>query len=316
MAACELRLQVAVAGATDERLRALVRTTVGAGGKRLRPMLVAASAPAQNRGSERQRLVFAAAAVELLHTATLVHDDLIDGAPLRRGTPTVAASAGAAAAVQVGDYLMARAMAELTLTGEPRAVAALAEATRALTQGELAQQASARDLGLGEADYLGRCRGKTGALFAASCRLGALLGGAGPEVQARLARFGELLGVAFQILDDVLDLIDDGGAGGKRRGADLRDGTVTLPVILALQEEPALATRVRRAMEEGVGIEPLCDRLAAHAGVARARERARDLIDRAHQALDAPLDGVEAAALAELAARAVGSGRLAEAVAE
>jgi octaprenyl-diphosphate synthase len=264
----------------------------------VRPLLVFCSAPRESRQAEG--LVSAAAAVELVHMATLVHDDLIDGATLRRGQPTVARALGADAAVRTGDFLFARAFAELTRTGSAAAVRALATAALDLSRGEMAQQGAAWDLDLTEAAYLDRCRRKTAALFAVACRLGALVGGARPEVQERLARFGECVGLAFQIFDDILDLAGAPAATGKRRGTDLREGTVTLPVILALRREPGLAHTVAEAGNGG-GVEALCDRLARHAGVAEARQRALGFVADARALLDGPLDGADGEALHEIA---------------
>jgi geranylgeranyl pyrophosphate synthase len=264
----------------------------------VRPLLVFCSAPREARG--REALVSAAAAVELVHMATLVHDDLIDGATMRRGQPTVARALGAEAAVRAGDFLFARAFAELTRTGSAAAVRALAQAALDLSRGELDQQGAAFDLALTEDAYLARCRRKTAALFAGACRLGALVGGASPDVQDRLARFGECVGLAFQIFDDILDLAGAPSATGKRRGTDLREGTMTLPVILALRQEPGLAGTVVKAGNGG-GVEALCDRLARHAGAAEARERALAFVADARGMLDAPLDGVDPEALLEIA---------------
>src|SRR4029079_11356329 len=133
------------------------------------------------------------------------------------------------------------------------------------------QQRAAFDLGLSEAAYLARCRRKTAALFSVACRLGAQMGGASPEAEERLAAFGENVGMAFQIFDDILDLAGSPEVTGKRRGTDLCDGTVTLPVILAMRLEPALRDEVAKACE-GPGLEALCDRLAAHPALGMARE--------------------------------------------
>jgi len=272
--------------------------TLAAGGKRVRPLLVFCSAPRDFRAHES--LVSAAAAVELVHMATLVHDDLIDHAALRRGQPTVARALGPEAAVRTGDFLFARAFAELTRTGSSGAVQALARAALDLSRGEMDQQGAAFDVALTEEAYLARCRRKTAALFAVACRLGALVGGASEDAQERLARFGECVGLAFQIFDDILDLAGTPAATGKRRGTDLREGTVTLPIILVLRQEPTLAGTVAAA-GNGVVVEALCDRLAAHAGVAEARERALGFVAEARAALDGPLDGAEAEPLLEIA---------------
>lgn len=297
LAACEARLAHVVGGFGP--VSAPAADTLAAGGKRVRPMLVFCASA--RRPADRDALVSAATAVELVHMATLVHDDLIDGATLRRGRPTVARARGADVAVRVGDFLFARAFAELTRVGSPAAVQALADAALDLSRGEMAQQVAAFDLALSEEAYLDRCRRKTGALFAVACRLGGLVSGAGPEAQARLAAFGENVGLAFQIFDDILDLCGSPAATGKRRGADLRGGTVTLPVILALREEPGLAFLLDAAGPDGAALEALCDRLAGHRGVALARERALGYVRLAREAADGPLDGADAEALLEIA---------------
>ncbi|HWH14351.1 MAG TPA: polyprenyl synthetase family protein [Miltoncostaeaceae bacterium] len=294
---CEERLRLAVADGLPG-VTGPAADTLAAGGKRLRPLLVFCCAPAGGR--EDPGVVRAAAAVELVHMATLVHDDLIDGAPLRRGRPTVASAHGPATAVQVGDFLFARAFSELAGTGDARAVQVLAATALDLSLGELAQGRAAHDLDLEEQAYLSRCRRKTASLFAAACRLGALVGGAGTEAQERLARFGAGVGMAFQIFDDILDLAGSPGDTGKRRGADLRDGTVTLPVILALRAEPGLAGALRRA-EGDADLEALCDRIAVHPGTAEARARALDLVADARAVLEGPLDGADRGALAAIA---------------
>lgn len=271
--------------------------TLSAGGKRVRPLLVFCSAPRDR--AYTPEVLSAAAAVELVHMATLVHDDLLDEAPMRRGRPTVADAQGADVAVQTGDFLFARAFAELTSTGSAATVRALADAALALSQGEMDQQRAAHDLRLTEQAYLARCRRKTAALFSVACRLGSLAGGAGPDAAERLASFGENVGLAFQIFDDILDLAGAPSETGKRRGTDLRDGTVTLPVILALKIEPGLADALA-APGDGA-LESLCDRLAEHRGVELARERALGFVSAARAALDGPLDGADRAALLDIA---------------
>jgi geranylgeranyl pyrophosphate synthase len=277
--------------------------TLAAGGKRVRPLLVFCAAPraALEDGAARDRLLSAAAAVELVHMATLVHDDLLDGATMRRGRPTVAEALGPERAVSTGDFLFARAFAELTRTRLPRAVQALAGAALALSRGEMDQQRAAFDLALTEGDYLARCRNKTAALFSVACRLGALVGGAGRAAEERLAAFGENVGMAFQIFDDILDLAGAPAATGKRRGTDLCDGTVTLPVILALQLEPGLRPHVAEACQ-GPDLEALCDRLARHPALGLARARALAFVARAREAIsERPVDGADPRALLEIA---------------
>jgi geranylgeranyl pyrophosphate synthase len=295
--ACEQRLAAVVSGHADA-LSSPARATLSAGGKRLRPLLVFCAAP-QGRGRDAA-LVSAATAVELVHMATLVHDDIIDRASLRRGRPTVAQAEGPEVALRVGDFLFARAFTELTNTGMPRAVQELAAAALELSRGEMVQQSAAHDLALSEEAYLSRCRGKTASLFAVACRLGAMVGGADRDTEDRLAAFGEHVGMAFQIFDDILDLTGSPAATGKRRGTDLREGTVTLPVILALRHEPELAPEIQ-ALGNGGGIDALCDRLSDHAGVIEARDRALAFVGAARDAVDGGLDGVASGALLEIA---------------
>jgi geranylgeranyl pyrophosphate synthase len=238
--------------------------TLSAGGKRLRPMLVFLCAD----GDAAEPLVAAAAAVELLHMATLVHDDVLDRAPLRRGRPTVFAEGGRLAATATGDLLFSRAFAELAATGSEEAVLALSAASSALARGELMQRADAWSEDVTPERYLDRCRLKTASLFEASCRLGALFGGR-PRLADPLGRFGERVGLAFQMLDDVLDVAGPAERTGKPRGTDLLDGTVTLPLILARRRDPGL-----RELDPSLTAkqaEALCDRIAATGALEEAR---------------------------------------------
>jgi geranylgeranyl pyrophosphate synthase len=250
--------------------------TLAAGGKRLRPVLVFLCAAAAD-----ERLVAAGVAVELLHMATLVHDDVLDGAELRRGRPTVFADGGRSAATATGDLLFSRAFAELARTGSEHAVRALSTASSALARGELMQRADAWSHDVTPERYLERCRLKTASLFEASCRLGALFGDL-PDLAPRLGEFGERLGVAFQILDDVLDVSGPPERTGKPRGADLLDGTVTLPLILARRTEPSLSGAVRCAEEAAA----VCDAIAATGALDEAREQALGYVADAKRALD------------------------------
>ncbi|HZJ29378.1 MAG TPA: polyprenyl synthetase family protein [Solirubrobacterales bacterium] len=212
--------------------------TLRAGGKRLRPLLVLVCGG--DMGGDAA--VRSAAAVELVHMATLVHDDVLDSAPLRRGRPTVVATSGRAAATATGDLLFSRAFGLLAETGDGQAVDLLCEASLALARGELAQRADAYDLELTEERYLMRCRLKTARLFESACAMGATArssatarGAATAESAeaAELRAFGAEIGLAFQLLDDVLDVSGPPERTGKARGTDLLDGTVTLPLILA-----------------------------------------------------------------------------------
>jgi geranylgeranyl pyrophosphate synthase len=252
--------------------------TLSAGGKRLRPMLVFLCA----NGDGDERLVAAAAAVELLHMATLVHDDVLDCAPLRRGRPTVFAEGGRVAATTTGDLLFSRAFAELASAGSADAVRSLSEATSALARGELMQRADAWSQDVTPERYLERCRLKTASLFCASCRLGALFGGR-PGMAAAMCRFGEGIGLAFQVLDDVLDVSGPSERTGTPRGTDLLDGTVTLPLILARGRDPELENLHPGLTPEQA--ERICDRIAATGALAAAREQALTHVAEAKQSL-------------------------------
>jgi octaprenyl-diphosphate synthase len=248
-------------------------STLDAGGKRLRPMLVLLCAgPARSAGALR-----AAAAIELVHMATLVHDDVLDDAPLRRGLPTVAATSGRGRAVATGDLLFSRAFALLAEVGDDRAVALLADASVALARGELAQRRDAFDLEVSEERYLERCRLKTARLFECACLLG--------DDDPRLREFGAGVGLAFQLLDDVLDVSGPPERTGKARGTDLLDGTVTLPLIEAAKSDPMIREVDLQALDPG-GAEALCDRIAATGALERVRARALELVGQAKQALD------------------------------
>jgi geranylgeranyl pyrophosphate synthase len=273
----ETRLGEVAEGHGDELARHS-GATLAAGGKRLRPMLVFLCA----NGDGDDRLVAAGAAVELLHMATLVHDDVLDRAPLRRGRPTVFAEAGRLPATTTGDLLFSRAFAELASTGSPDAVRALSEASSALARGELMQRADAWQPDVTQERYLERCRLKTASLFAASCRLGALFGGR-PAMADALGRFGECVGLAFQMLDDVLDVCGPQERTGKPRGTDLRDGTVTLPLILARERDPTLVELEPRLTVEDA--ESVCDRIAATGALETAREQALTHVAEAKRSL-------------------------------
>jgi geranylgeranyl pyrophosphate synthase len=249
--------------------------TLEAGGKRLRPMLVLLCA-----GPDRdEAAVAAAAAVELVHMATLVHDDVLDDAPLRRGLPTVAATSGRARAVATGDLLFSRAFALLVDSGVARSVALLADASLALAQGELAQRHDAFDLGLDESRYLERCRLKTARLFECACLLG--------RDEERLREFGAGIGLAFQLLDDVLDVSGPPERTGKARGTDLLDGTITLPLIEAMASDPSLRELDLHALDPPAAAS-VCERIEATGALERVRGRALRMVGDSKRALEGP----------------------------
>lgn len=260
----EERLRQALAG-HGEPLAEDAAATLAAGGKRLRPMLVLLCAG--EAGGEAA--VRAATAIELVHMATLVHDDVLDEAPLRRGQPTVAATSGRDRAVATGDLLFSRAFGLLSAAGDGRSVQLLAEASVALARGELAQRHDAFDLGVSEQRYLARCRLKTATLFECACLLG--------RDDEHLRRFGAEVGLAFQLLDDVLDVTGPPERTGKARGTDLLDGTVTLPLIEAAAADPGLREADLRQLDEA-SAEALCERIAASGALERVRARALEMV--------------------------------------
>lgn len=270
--------------------------TLAAGGKRLRPVLVFlcggdAGGHGDRRGSNDAGLMAAATAVELLHMATLVHDDVLDAAPLRRGRPTVYARAGREAATATGDLLFSRAFAELAAVGEPSAVRALSEASSALARGELMQRADVWSTSVSRERYLERCALKTASLFEASCRLGAALGSPSERTataEPELAGFGRSIGLAFQLLDDVLDVSGPPERTGKHRGTDLLDGTVTLPLIEARRRDASLAALDLRAeVADSAAAECVCDRIAATGALDAVRTEALDHVADAKAILSA-----------------------------
>jgi geranylgeranyl pyrophosphate synthase len=263
-------------------LGAFAGSTISAGGKRLRPLLVflAAGVPVP----ESEALLSAAVAVELVHAATLVHDDVLDASELRRGRPTVVATGGRTAATATGDLLFSRAFAELRTLDSASAIRILSRASSELAAGELMQRADAWTP-VDEPRYLDRCRLKTAVLFRAACELGATAAGADRTVAAELAEFGERIGLAFQLLDDVLDVTGPPERTGKPRGADLLDGTVTLPLILARERDPALAELDLRAIRSAAAAARVCERIAATDALDEARAQALDLVSSAKQLL-------------------------------
>ena len=227
---------------------ALAEHLVAAGGKRLRPLLtVAAARLVGGRGDAGLKL---AAAVEFIHTATLLHDDVVDGSQLRRGKVAAHLIWGGASSVLVGDFLFARAFELMVETGSLEALGILARASRVIAEGEVLQLTRAHDLDLGEATYLDIIRGKTAELFAAAAQAGAVSGGAGAEQVEGLRVYGLKLGLAFQLADDALDYGGASEALGKNAGDDFREGKATLPLILAVQRTGA---RERPFWERVVG---------------------------------------------------------------
>jgi len=249
----------------------------GAGGKRLRPiLLLLAARVAEYRGPRAVRL---ACVVELLHTATLIHDDVVDTAPLRRGRPSANAQWGDDASVLVGDHLYSKSFALLVRDNDRGVMETLARSTVSMTEAEVFQLQLKRSGLTSEADYMRIITQKTASFMSACCRIGALLGGLPPAQTEALTRYGLDIGIAFQISDDALDFTADQARLGKAIGADLREGKRTLPLIAMLERvEPAEAERVRAALRhrtlEAADIADIRRLVLEHDGVEYARARA------------------------------------------
>jgi geranylgeranyl pyrophosphate synthase len=269
--------------ASHEGLVAAVsRDALHAGGKRLRPLLVFFSTPIGESPS-----VAAGVAVELVHMATLVHDDLIDGAEFRRGRASAWSAYGPAAARATGDFLFARAFAELAETGDARSVSLLADAALCLARGEAMQRRQAHDPDTTVDAYLARCGLKTGKLFEAACLLGA--------GRHELGVFGLALGIAFQITDDILDCSGETVETGKIAGVDLREGTPTLPLILAAREDEVVRSALAGGPLEGALV-----RVAATGALDQSRELALEYARQARACLNGELHRAELETLTHL----------------
>lgn len=226
----------------------VARYIISAGGKRLRPALLLLVAGALGfRGPERYNL---AAVVEFIHTATLLHDDVVDASTLRRGRATANETFGNPASVLVGDFLYSRAFQMMVDGGSMRVMQILSDATNVIAEGEVLQLMNMHDASLDEAGYLRVIRSKTAKLFEASARLGAVLAGAAASVEQACADYGQALGTAFQVIDDVLDYDGDATEMGKNLGDDLREGKATLPLIIAMQRGSGAE---RGVIEQAIG---------------------------------------------------------------
>lgn len=228
----------------------VARYIISAGGKRLRPVLLLLTCGALGyQGSQRFNL---AAVVEFIHTATLLHDDVVDESTLRRGRSTANEAFGNPASVLVGDFLYSRAFQMMVEADNMRVMQILAEATNIIAEGEVLQLMNMHDASLDEAAYLRVIRSKTAKLFEASARLGAILSASGPTFEAACAIYGQALGTAFQVVDDVLDYAGTAAEMGKNLGDDLREGKATLPLIMAMQlGTTSQRDLIREAIETG-----------------------------------------------------------------
>jgi heptaprenyl diphosphate synthase len=273
-----------------------------AGGKRIRPALVLLAAKCGRY--DLQKLTPAAIAVELTHAATLVHDDVIDRAQVRRGRPTVAAQLGDEPAIVVGDFYFAKAYEQAAFTDSPEVVAILARAVMDICAGEVRQQAIRYHYDTGVEEYMRRIEAKTATLLAACCDIGALLGDIDGSRRSALRAYGRLLGLAFQIADDVLDYQGSEDEIGKPIGHDIAEGFATLPLMLAM-EDAAIAPEVSRLLRSGRELSAaqarqVVDLVRASRGPERALERARELSSEARRQLESLSAGQAGGALAAL----------------
>jgi octaprenyl-diphosphate synthase len=249
---------------------------IGAGGKRMRPMLVIMFARALGfRGPEQHEL---AATVEFIHTATLLHDDVVDESSLRRGRATANALFGNAASVLVGDFLYSRAFQMMVSVNRIRVLEVLADATNIIAEGEVLQLMNMHDPDVAVDEYLRVIRFKTAKLFEASARLGAVLAEAEPRVEEACAAYGRSLGTAFQLVDDLLDYEGNTAELGKNVGDDLREGKPTLPLLIAMERgSPEERSLIRHAIEHGevAGLARIVDIVRHTGAIAATREAAR-----------------------------------------
>jgi octaprenyl-diphosphate synthase len=277
---------------------------VAGGGKRLRPMLTLGCA--RLCGYEGERHVALAAAVEFIHTATLLHDDVVDASDLRRGRDTANAVWGNKPAVLVGDFLFSRAFELMVADGSLRVLEILSRAARVIAEGEVMQLVIANDTATGEAAYLAVIEAKTAELFAAACRVGAVVAGRPEAEEQALDAFGRNLGIAFQLVDDMLDFSAREAELGKSVGNDFRDGKITLPILLAWarggEEERRFWRRTLEDMEQEPGdLERAIRLVERHGGLAETLSRARLYAGRATAALSPFSDGKQRRALVEAA---------------
>jgi octaprenyl-diphosphate synthase len=294
LAAVDATIRARMASEHAPRIPEVTAHLVGAGGKRVRPILTLAAARLCGYGGDHH--IRLAATVEFIHTATLLHDDVVDESRARRGRPTANLLWDNKSSVLVGDYLFARSFQLMTETGSLRVLSILSDASATIAEGEVLQLTAAQNLATTEEIYLRVVRGKTAALFAAAAEVGGVIAGA-PEAQvAALRAYGDALGIAFQMADDVLDYAGDAAATGKNVGDDFRERKLTLPVIRAIAAADAAERAFwRRTIETGDqqpgDLEQAQAILARHGTIAATRATALDWAARATAARDARRSG-------------------------
>ena len=283
---------------------ALAGHLIAGGGKRMRPMLTLASACLLDYQGDRQHKL--AAAVEFIHTATLLHDDVVDGSDLRRGKATANIVFGNPATVLVGDFLFSRAFELMVEDGSLKVLRILSHASAVIAEGEVDQLTAARHIETSEERYLGIIGAKTAALFAAACRIAAVVAERGEAVEQALDDYGRNLGIAFQLVDDAIDYDSESAEMGKGKGDDFRDGKMTLPVILAYARGSDSERAFWRAAIAGhrtsdADLAEAVELIGRHDAVSATRERARHFAQRAIDAIAGFPTGAARAAMVEAA---------------
>lgn len=263
---------------------------INAGGKRLRPAMVSLAARATGAQVDRGRIATVGAAVEFVHMATLVHDDVVDDTSHRRGMPTANSIYGNGAAVLSGDYVLARAMRLLAIDGDLRIIRTVSEITIAMSEGEVMEIGATGCSELSIPEYFEILRKKTAVFVEGCCRVGAMLASASSEVEEALGNYGYNLGMAFQIADDLLDYTGNPAVTGKPRGSDLKDGRATLPLLIALQDAPSsersmlLAAFNNSSLDER-NVDAVCNLLEGHNAFQRTMMLAEEFVECAHKSL-------------------------------
>jgi len=262
---------------------------LGSGGKRFRPMILILST--RLCGHKGDRHIPLASIIEFIHTASLLHDDVVDDAELRRGHASANTLWGSEASVLVGDFLFSKSFSLMVRDGDIRILQVISDACTQLAEGEIQELIKTSDLSLAEDGYISIITRKTAALISATCRIGAILGGVGPEKEASMGDFGLNLGIAFQLIDDTLDYISDEKEFGKIIGIDLKDGKVTLPLIHTLQK---CTLQERKKLEEVFFSDTITNENFVHVtemikrygGTNYTVERAREFVEQAKDCLD------------------------------
>lgn len=290
----QMRSEIALIGQIAEYI-------INAGGKRIRPALVLLMAKAFGYQGEAHQTL--AATIEFIHTATLLHDDVVDESDLRRGRPSANARFGNAASVLVGDFLYTRAFQMMVSIGNMRILDVLADATNVIAEGEVMQLMNARNAALDEEGYFRVIYAKTAKLFEASARIGALVAGASDDKAEAAARFGKALGTAFQLIDDRLDYIGDAGVMGKNAGNDLKEGKMTLPLIYLMRHgTETQKALVRKSVEEGdeSGFDSILEAVRTCGALDYTAQKAQQAVAEATQALSVLDSGQYRKSLLEL----------------